>query len=147
MCSIAAGLRSRSSTVACIASATDAKKTRPKPFARGSGEIFSSAEKIAASVPSLPAKISLKSFGAVARPALQQTRRHPLRHFRGMFSNYFENLLPLSFERRHATVGEADSFLYRCSGAYGYNSSIGHHDFERKDMIGGRAVNRHVRAG
>src|SRR5204863_520139 len=46
MCSIAAGLRSRSSTVACIASATDAKKMRPKPFSRVSGEILSSAEKI-----------------------------------------------------------------------------------------------------
>ncbi len=64
-----------------------------------------------------------------------------------MFSNYFKNLLPLSFERRHAAVGETDSFLYRYSGAYGYNSSIGHDDFERKNMIGGRAVDWHVRAG
>src|SRR6266567_1540027 len=67
MCSIAAGLRSRSSTVACIASSTDAKKIRPKPFSLGSGEIFSSAEKIAASVPSLPARISLRLSGARTR--------------------------------------------------------------------------------
>ena len=64
MCSIAAGLRSISSPAACIASPTDVKKIRPKPFARGSGEIFSSAEKIAASVPSLPARILVISFGA-----------------------------------------------------------------------------------
>ena len=64
MCSIAAGFKSRSSTVACIASPTDAKKIRPKPVSPGSGEIFSSAEKIAASVPSLPARMFVRSFGA-----------------------------------------------------------------------------------
>ena len=38
------------------ASATDAKKRRPNPFSRGSGMIFNSAEMMAASVPSLPAR-------------------------------------------------------------------------------------------
>jgi len=46
------------------ASLTDAKKMRASPFLLGSGEILSSAEKIAASVPSLPARISFKLFGA-----------------------------------------------------------------------------------
>ena len=64
MCSMAAGLRSRSSTVACIASSTEEKKIKPRPLPAGSGEILSSAEKIAASVPSLPAKIFVRSFGA-----------------------------------------------------------------------------------
>ena len=60
--SIAAGLRSSNATVACIASITDPKKISPRPLSGGNGEIFSSAEKIAANVPSLPARISLRFF-------------------------------------------------------------------------------------
>ena len=63
MCSIAAGLRSSNSTVARIASSTD-EKDQSHPFSCGSGDIFNSAEKIAASVPSLPARISFKLSGA-----------------------------------------------------------------------------------
>ncbi len=57
MCSMAAGFKSSSSTVACIASATEAKNIKPTPRCSGSGTIFSSAEMIPASVPSLPAMI------------------------------------------------------------------------------------------
>jgi len=39
------------------------KKIRPKAFLVGRGEILSSAEKMAASVPSLPARIWVRSFG------------------------------------------------------------------------------------
>src|ERR1700738_5075040 len=91
MCSIADGLRSSNSTVACIASITEPKKMRPRPFSAGNAEIFNSAEKIAASVPSLPARISFRLFGARencskpfdpgAGPAFEQTRRPALGHF------------------------------------------------------------------
>src|SRR5437868_4479673 len=69
MCSIADGFNSSSSTVACIASATEAKKTRPSPFSRGNGTIFSSAEKIAASVPSLPQSMLFRFPGSRSQRA------------------------------------------------------------------------------
>ncbi len=61
---MAAGFRSSSSTVACIASATEAKKIRARPFCLGSGTIFSSAEVMAASVPSLPQSRWLRLSGS-----------------------------------------------------------------------------------
>src|SRR6266478_2816416 len=124
MCSIAAGLRSSRSTVACIASPTDAKKIRPKPFSRGNGEIFSSAEKIAASVPSLPARMLEKSFDTVTRPAFDQAGRPPVGHLRRMFANDSEDLLALGFERGRVPVGEAVSFPYR------YDPTIRHNNFQ-----------------
>jgi hypothetical protein len=78
MCSIADGLRFSSSTIACIASTTDAKKIKPSPFARGKGTICSSADKIAANVPSLPDRISIRLPGARekrSRKASSRTRR------------------------------------------------------------------------
>ena len=108
MCSIAAGCRSSSSTVACIASATEAKKIKPSPFARGNGTICSSAEKIAANVPSLPDKISVRLSGArakrstrVAAPSLQHSRRHPFRDFGGLRADELRDLLLLGCECSH----------------------------------------------
>jgi hypothetical protein len=102
MCSIAAGSSASSSTVACIASATDAKKTRPRPFSRGSGTMFSSAEQIAPSVPSLAEKISVRSSGsrrkpldAVSAPALQHAGRHPFGDLGGMPVHELCDHLPL----------------------------------------------------
>ncbi len=68
--------------MACIASVTEAKKIRPTPRSSGSGTIFNSAEKIAASVPSLPAqngkqvcRVFRRPRQRVARPAFQKSRR------------------------------------------------------------------------
>ena len=69
MCSIADGFKSSSSTVARIASATEAKKTSPNPFSRGNGTIFNSAEKIAANVPSLPHSMLLRFPGSRSQRA------------------------------------------------------------------------------
>ena len=61
---MAAGLRSSSATVACNASATEAKKMSARPFRFGNGTIFTSAEVMTASVPSLPQSRWLRLFGS-----------------------------------------------------------------------------------
>ena len=73
-------------TVACIASATEAKKKSGQPFfARQRSTIFNSAEKIAASVPSLPHSVLFRLPGSrePADQGLNPTSaskfwRHPL---------------------------------------------------------------------
>ena len=63
-CSMAAAPRSASSTVACRASSTEAKKSTPRLRLAGRGTTRRIADVIPASVPSLPARIWVRSAGA-----------------------------------------------------------------------------------
>ena len=140
MCSIAAGLRSSRATVACIASATDAKKISPRPFFSGNGTIFSFAEMMAASVPSLPHSRWLRLSGSphatvngVSRPALEQAGREPLGNLQPMEVN----------EVGHEFALLAQGVVLRPDLD---GSPVRQHDFQFADMVGRRAVEWRVRA-
>src|SRR5207253_8362799 len=121
MCSIAAGLRSRSSIVACIASATDAKKSR-QTFVAGQGRdlelrgenrcerSFAACENVRQIIGS-----AQESFDAVARPAFDQSGRPTLGHLRPRRTNELLNLCTFIAQRFmarpnlfDATVGHDD---------------------------------------
>jgi len=65
-CSIAAGSRSNSATVACMASATESKKSTQSPRSSGSFKTFNSAETMPTKVPSLPQTRWFRLFGSCA---------------------------------------------------------------------------------
>src|SRR6266516_4005029 len=117
MCSMAADLRSSSATVACIASATDAKKIKPSPFLHGSGENF--VEIISR---------SRKSLNHVTGPSFEQSGRPALRHFCHVRANEIVDL----------ALFVAQRFTRRADND---DSTVGQNDFRRKNVIGSRAVN------
>ena len=79
--------------MACMASATEAKKIRPSPFDFGKGTIFNSADMVPASVPSLPARMSFRFPGwrkqrsSHTQASVQQTCGHALGDFGGMLTH------------------------------------------------------------
>ena len=114
----------------------------PRLWLLGSGTIFSSAEIMAASVPSLPAKrwlrllgIAQKTLQAVTRPAFQQAGRK------------------LFVDRRRRVSRTSLASSSRCAPqriavrAGALDAAIGQHDFEREHMVRGDAVKGNVRAG
>src|SRR6266542_987606 len=75
-----------------------------------------------------------KPFDAVTGPAFYQARRPALDHFRASCTNKILDSGTLGSER----------FMH---GSDFFDAAIGHHGLERKNMIGGCAVNRTTRAG
>ena len=138
MCSIAAGFRSSSSTVACIASATDAKKIRPKPFLAGQRRNFELSGKnrgersfAAGENFSQIIRRAQEAFDAVSGPAFDQARRPSFGHFRA---------LPMQRVAQSCARSRCEQRLVLATDFF--DPSIGQHDFEREHMIGSCAVNR-----